>query len=77
MQCPTCHFVNPPGMRFCGHCGERLPPAATFDQVIDERRMVTILFADLVGFTAIAEQLDPEEVKWIMDTTLGRLAAIV
>jgi class 3 adenylate cyclase/tetratricopeptide (TPR) repeat protein len=64
-------------MRFCGHCGERLPPAAPAEQVIDERRMVTTLFADLVGFTAIAEQLDPEEVKWIMDTTLGRLAAIV
>jgi class 3 adenylate cyclase/tetratricopeptide (TPR) repeat protein len=69
--------MNPPGMRFCGHCGERLPLAAPVEQAGDERRMVTTLFADLVGFTGIAEQLDPEEVKWIMDTTLGRLAAIV
>jgi class 3 adenylate cyclase/tetratricopeptide (TPR) repeat protein len=39
----------------------------------EERRTVTILFADLSGYTAVSEQLDPEAVKALVDRCLGRL----
>ena len=35
-------------------------------EVVQERRLVTVLFADIVGFTSIAETLDPEELQELM-----------
>jgi len=54
---------------------ERPPPAApaTGSQAPDERRTATVLFADLSGYTAIAETLDPESVKRLLERTLTRL----
>jgi len=43
----------------------------------EERRTVTVLFADLSGYTAISETLDPEAVKALVDRCLSRLAAEV
>ena len=40
---------------------------------LDERRTVTVLFADLSGYTAVAEKLDPESVKRLLERILGRL----
>src|SRR5262249_61132414 len=45
------------------------PPEAT----LDERRTVTVLFADLSGYTAAAEKLDPESVKRLLERILARL----
>ncbi len=42
-------------------------------ETLDERRTVTVLFADLSGYTAVAEQLDPEYVKRLLDGILNRL----
>ena len=42
-----------------------------------ERRQVTVLFADVAGFTTIAEKLDPEEVHQIMDHCFERITAEV
>jgi class 3 adenylate cyclase len=50
------------------------PDAAS---VIEERRTVTVLFADISGYTAVAERLDHETVKRLMDRCLSRLAAEV
>jgi class 3 adenylate cyclase/tetratricopeptide (TPR) repeat protein len=47
--------------------------AATEDATREERRTVTVLFADLSGYTAIAERLDPEAVKSLVERCLGRL----
>ena len=58
-RCPRCGWENPGSSRFCGNCGARLEPAPAGRS---ERKVVTVLFADLVGFTARSEQLDPEEV---------------
>jgi class 3 adenylate cyclase/tetratricopeptide (TPR) repeat protein len=49
---------------------DAVPPSAPS---LDERRTVTVLFADLSGYTAIAERLDPESVKRQLDRILGRL----
>src|SRR5437016_3865591 len=42
-----------------------------------ERRQVTVVFADLSGFTALAEQLDPEEVAAILNDCMKELTAAV
>ncbi|MGB2874635.1 MAG: AAA family ATPase [Gaiellaceae bacterium] len=64
MVCPSCSTENPETARFCNSCGASLvAPAAPPRQ---ERKVVTVLFADLVGFTARAEQLDPEDVQAVL-----------
>ncbi len=60
MRCPTCGFENPPTSRFCASCGVPLQAAAPPSE---ERRLVTILFADVTGSTALGEALDPEDVR--------------
>ncbi|MGZ4714537.1 MAG: adenylate/guanylate cyclase domain-containing protein [Acidimicrobiia bacterium] len=69
MTCPTCGADTPPGARFCPACGHALVSRG------DERRVATVLFADLVGFTRLSESADPEQVKNIVDRTFERLAA--
>ena len=62
MRCPNCGQDNPAGARFCFSCGT---PFET--QVArEERKVVTVLFADLVGFTSRAEQMDPEDVRALL-----------
>ncbi len=87
--CPSCDTENPPGAKFCIECGTALtasvpdaaatppgaapapPPAADLPE---ERRQVTVLFADLSGYTAVAERMDPESVKALVDRCLRRLS---
>ena len=80
-KCPTCGTLNPPDARFCMSCGTELAPGAPApapppdrpEAPPEERRQVTVLFADLSGYTAIAERMDPEAVKRLVDGTLRRL----
>lgn len=58
----------PFGARFCPSCGNALSPTQ-----LEERRIVTVLFADVVGFTALAEHRDPEQVKRMIDGCFERL----
>ena len=67
--CPVCGVENPEGSRFCNGCGSRLPERVA---LAEERKVVTALFCDLVGFTASSESADPEDV----DRMLGRYSAI-
>jgi class 3 adenylate cyclase/tetratricopeptide (TPR) repeat protein len=60
--CAECARENPQDARFCSNCGAPLA-AAVPQRGREERKVVTILFADLVGFTSAAEQLDPEDVR--------------
>src|SRR5436190_15641552 len=62
--CPSCGQENPENARFCLACGEQLD--APRPAVQDERRIVSVVFVDLVGFTSRAEQLDPEDVRAIL-----------
>ena len=58
--CPSCSQLNPEGQRFCGDCGASLEGSAR--PVAQERKVITALFCDLVGFTATAKSADPEDV---------------
>ncbi len=58
--CPSCGTENPPNARFCLECGTRLDAAAPPQE---ERRVVTILFVDLIGFTERSDRADPEDVR--------------
>ncbi|HTG46692.1 MAG TPA: adenylate/guanylate cyclase domain-containing protein [Actinomycetota bacterium] len=58
--CPRCGAPVPAGARFCMSCGAALEPAAA---PVEERRLVSILFADLEGFTARSDAADPEDVR--------------
>jgi class 3 adenylate cyclase/tetratricopeptide (TPR) repeat protein len=71
--CPSCGTANRPGSRFCGGCGARLSAApGPGDQTIAapvpvaERRLVSVLFADLVGFTTLAEGRDAEDTRELL-----------
>jgi class 3 adenylate cyclase/tetratricopeptide (TPR) repeat protein len=59
--CAACGQANPPEARFCLACGTPLAAEAAA-QPAEERRVVTAVFTDIVGSTASAEQLDPEDV---------------
>jgi class 3 adenylate cyclase/tetratricopeptide (TPR) repeat protein len=59
-SCSRCGQDNPQGFRFCGACGA--PLAAAPRPADEERKVVTVLFCDLVGFTARSDQADPEDV---------------
>jgi class 3 adenylate cyclase len=70
-RCSSCGQDNPAGARFCNSCGGPLQA----DEQRDERKIVTVLFADLVGFTARAELLDPEDVREILQAYHTRVKA--
>jgi class 3 adenylate cyclase len=69
--CASCGQESPDGFRFCGACGVPLAPVPARE----ERKVVTVLFADLVGFTSRAEQLDPEDVRATLSPYYTRLRA--
>ena len=78
--CPSCGSENPAAANFCAQCGQRLRPVAADDKPpvgLDEdddralsgraeRRQITVMFCDLVGSTALAEDLDPEDLSDII-----------
>jgi class 3 adenylate cyclase len=61
--CPACGKENPEGFQFCGFCSAPLTGQAVSAAVQEERKVVSVLFCDLVGFTAASEQQDPEDVR--------------
>ena len=71
--CPSCGHRNRPGAKFCSECGTALVKAQPPAQ--EERKVVTVLFADLVGFTSRAEQMDPEDVRALLSPYYARLRA--
>jgi class 3 adenylate cyclase len=69
--CPSCGQENPPIAKFCLACAE--PLSEPSHGLSEERKVVTVLFADLVGFTARAERLDPEDVRAILTPYFARV----
>jgi len=70
--CPSCGASNAPGTKFCGECGTALldvaasPASGPATPPATERRLVSVLFADLVGFTTLSEQRDAEDVRELL-----------
>lgn len=62
MRCPACSELIAEQSRFCPNCGFRASSHG------DERRIITVVFADVVGFTTLSEHRDPEQVKHLVDT---------
>ena len=68
VTCPACGAPVESDAHFCSACGHELTRRA------DERRVVTVLFADIVGFTGLSEDRDPEQVKNLVDRCFALLA---
>ena len=77
LVCVACGETSPLGFKFCGRCGAEFKLGAVPEGTGEERRVVTVLFADLVGFTARAEKLDPEDVRALLSSYYGRLKAVI
>ncbi|MFL5644291.1 MAG: adenylate/guanylate cyclase domain-containing protein [Chloroflexota bacterium] len=80
--CPTCGTSNAPGVKFCGECGTDLRGAGATtpgpsDTPTAERRLVSILFADLVGFTTLSESRDAETVRELLDRYFATATQII
>ena len=86
--CPSCGAANEPGKKFCGDCGSALAPgtlsaavapasAAARDLPTSERRLVSVLFADLVGFTTLSESRDAEEVRELLSKYFDTCSTLI
>jgi predicted ATPase/class 3 adenylate cyclase len=84
LTCADCGAANTPGDKFCGECGSRLDSAPVTAAENDgrgdpqsERRVVSVLFADLVGFTPMSEQRDPEEMRELLSQYFDRCRRVI
>jgi class 3 adenylate cyclase len=86
--CAACGASNEPGEKFCGECGSALvagatpaPSAVTPESQpaapVAERRLVSVLFADLVGFTTLSEARDSEEVRELLSKYFDTCRTII
>src|ERR1035438_7887164 len=88
--CPGCGASLPDGARFCPRCGQEvkaassvrcLPPGGeaggSGTTTVSTRKQVTVLFADVSGYTALSEKLDAEEVRDLMDDLWARLDPLI
>jgi class 3 adenylate cyclase/tetratricopeptide (TPR) repeat protein len=69
VACPACGTANEPRERFCGECGTALmaqAAPASLQGPTSERRLVSVLFADLVGHTTFSEGRDAEDVRELL-----------
>ena len=64
LTCPACGTENLDASKFCTECGERF--GVEERSKAEERKVVTVLFCDLVGFTARSDAADPEDVRAIL-----------
>lgn len=81
MACPGCGSAVLLSDKFCGECRlelqiqERFPEVR--EKVVSERKHITALFADVSGYTTLAERLDPEEVADLTRHLFGEIAKVV
>src|SRR3972149_10151692 len=73
--CPSCGAENPERARFCLECGAAL--GASAPRTLGERKHVTVLFADVVGSTALGERLDPATLRAVLARYFAAARSIV
>ncbi len=73
--CPACGETVALELAFCTKCGSAMAPGEADLPILEERKVVTVLFADLVGFTGRAETLDPEDVRGMLTPYHARVKA--
>ncbi len=61
--CPSCGHENPAEGKFCSECGASLTAVAP---AIEQRKVVTVVFSDVTGSTALGERLDPESLRRVL-----------
>src|SRR5437763_7694571 len=64
MTCGSCGTAAPEGSRFCAMCGTALTASGA---ARERRKNVSMLFIDIVGSTSLAERLDPEALRQVID----------
>ena len=74
IACPSCATKLPDGSRFCLSCGAQI---AAQSALPEERKVVTTLFCDLVGFTAMSEAADPEDIDALLDEYSARARKMI
>ncbi|MEP6757995.1 MAG: adenylate/guanylate cyclase domain-containing protein [Actinomycetota bacterium] len=82
LTCPSCEAPNPGVSKFCGECGSALggapaPQLAAAEPGVTERRLVSVLFIDLVSFTTLSESRDAEDMRTLMSTYFDTARAVI
>ena len=79
MKCPSCNAIIQLQAKYCMECGSQLydHDGEVLIPTKGERKLVTIMFSDLSGYTSMTERLDPEDVKKIMDHIFGKIIRII
>ncbi len=81
ITCSACHAANPGGSRFCNGCGAALngdqAPGESDSEHHEERRLVTVLFSDASGYTQMAESVDAEIVRELMNLVYDKAGEIM
>jgi class 3 adenylate cyclase/tetratricopeptide (TPR) repeat protein len=75
LTCPACGRENPKGSRFCNSCGAALAEPAAAER--EYRKVVTLLFCDVVGSTSLGESTDPEALRGLLGRYFEEMKAIV
>src|SRR5579859_4647065 len=74
MNCPQCRTMHPDDARFCSNCGATLSSPHPAE---GERKLASVLFADVIGSTTLGELLDPEQVTEIMNGAFAQFNSAV
>ncbi len=89
VACAACGTLNSASVKFCGECGATMktdaaaaaaPTAAASTPATEssaERRLVSVLFADLVGFTTLSENRDAEETRELLTRYFDVARAVI
>lgn len=74
VTCRHCGNEGPDGFRFCGTCGAQLQSVA---ELHEARKLVTVLFCDVTGWTKLSEGLDPEALRSIITSYFKEIRATI